>query len=37
LNGLNGLEKVLDNKLNDFAYFSLQDIEQANTTMRIEK
>lgn len=31
LNGLNGLEKVPDGQLNDFAYFTLQDIEQADT------
>jgi hypothetical protein len=35
LNGLNGLEKVQDDKLNNFAFFSLQDIEQADTVLTI--
>ncbi len=35
LNGLNGFEKIPNNRLNDFAYFSLQDIEQADQTITI--
>jgi hypothetical protein len=35
LNGLNGFEKVPDNQLNEFATFTLQDIEQANTIITI--
>ncbi|MDO8550086.1 MAG: hypothetical protein Q7S39_08065 [Ignavibacteria bacterium] len=35
LNGLNGFERVPDIKLNEFAYFSLQDIEQADTLLTI--
>lgn len=35
LNGLNGFEKVPDNQLNEFATFTLQDIEQANTIIAI--
>jgi hypothetical protein len=35
LNGLDGFEKVPDNKLNEFATFTLQDIEQADTIITI--
>ena len=35
LNGLDGFEKVPDNKLNEFATFTLQDIEQADTVITI--
>jgi len=35
LNGINGFERVPDNQLNEFAYFSLQDIEQADTLLTI--
>jgi hypothetical protein len=35
LNGLNGFTKVPDNQLNEFASFTLQDIEQADTVLTI--
>jgi hypothetical protein len=35
LNGLDGFEKVPDNKLDEFATFTLQDIEQADTIITI--
>ena len=35
LNGLNGFTKVPDNKLNEFATFTLQSIEQADTVLTI--
>ena len=35
LNGLDGFEKVPDNKLNEFTTFTLQDIEQADTIITI--
>lgn len=35
LNGLDGFEKVPDNRLNEFASFSLQDIEQAEPVLII--
>jgi len=35
LNGLNGFEKVQDYNLNQFASFTLQDIEQADTVLTI--
>jgi DNA phosphorothioation-dependent restriction protein DptG len=35
LNGLNGFEKVGDGQLNDFADYTLQEIEQADTVLTI--
>jgi hypothetical protein len=35
LNGLDGFEKVPANKLDEFATFTLQDIEQADTIITI--
>jgi hypothetical protein len=35
LNGLNGYEKVPDSQLNQFASFTLQDIEQADAVLTI--
>jgi uncharacterized coiled-coil DUF342 family protein len=35
LNGLNGFQKVTDLQLNEFATFTLQDIEQADTVLTI--
>ena len=35
LNGLNGFERVPDSQLNQFATFTLQDIEQADTLLTI--
>lgn len=35
LNGINGFERVADSQLNDFADYTVQDIEQASITISL--